>query len=112
MQMHDDARAARQPGEAQAPRQPLAEEKVVAVVQNRGGQQLALAVLLRPEKAKRETFLASFSRRVLHRLAVAALLQLEAAERSRRGEAERDPAARRGRQRGQSGPEDGVFFLR
>src|SRR3954464_10354410 len=111
MQMHDDRRAAREPGEAQAPRQPLAEEKVVAVVQDRGGQQLALAVLLCPGKAKRETLLAGFSRRVLHGSAVAALLQLEAAERRRGGEAERDPAPRGGRQRGQTCPEDGILFL-
>src|SRR4051812_49984775 len=107
MQMHDDRRAAREPGEAQAPRQPLPEEKVVAVVQDRDGQQLALAVLLCPGKAKRETLLAGFSRRGLHGSAVAALLQLETAERRPRGGGERDPAPRGRGGRGGTRPEGG-----
>src|SRR5438270_2609232 len=48
----------------------------------------------------RKALLASFPGRVLHHGAVAALLQLEAAEGSRGGQPERDAAARGRRQRG------------
>src|ERR1044071_6935610 len=98
MQMGDDGRTAGQLDQAEPPRQPLAEEKVVAVVQDGARKQFPLLRLRLPGPLNREALLARFSRRVLHRSASAALLQLEAAERRGGGEAERDAAARRRRQ--------------
>jgi hypothetical protein len=59
----------------------------------------------------RKALLASFSGRVLHRAAVAALLQLEAAESRGGGQPERDAAARGRRQRRQPRPQYRVFAL-
>src|SRR5437773_9114606 len=99
--MRDHSRAAVELHEAQPPRQALAEEKIVAVMEDRIGQELAFRLLRFPIEADGKAVLTRFARRILHRAAVAALLQLEAPECRRRGEAERDAAARRGRQRRQ-----------
>src|SRR5258706_8810210 len=89
--------------QAQAPRQPLAKEKIIAVVEDRASEELAAVGLLFPDDPCRQTVLTNLARRVLHRAAVAAFLQLEAPERRRGGEAERGAAARRRRQRRQPG---------
>src|SRR2546430_10809804 len=76
--MHDERGSARQLHQAQAPRQALAEKKIVAVMQDGDSQQLACSVLEGPLEINREAVLTGFARRVLDRSAVAALLQLEA----------------------------------
>jgi hypothetical protein len=93
----------------QAPRQALAEEEVVAVVEDRLCNELPSGRLFRPPEIYGKAALTSFARGVLDHAACAALLQLEAPERRGGGEAERDAAARRRRQRRQAGAEDGIF---
>jgi len=81
-------------------------------MEHRGREQLALGRLRFPVEPDREALLAGFARRILHRAAVAALLQLEAPERRRGGEAECDPAARGRRQRRHARAQDRVLALR
>jgi len=57
----------------------------------------------------RKALLANLARRILHRAAIAALLQLKAAERRGGGQPERDAAARRRWQRRQPRAQDRVF---
>eukprot|EP01136_Pigoraptor_vietnamica_P035479 Opistho-1_new@100762 len=84
--------------QAQPPGQPLAKEQVVAVVQRGAAEQRALAALLAPAQRRRQALVADLARRVLHRAAVFAGLQLEAAFGGGGREAERDAAACAGRQ--------------
>src|SRR2546422_6993268 len=107
--MRDHRRAAIEFHETQPPRQALAEEKIVAVMEHRIGQELAFLRLRLPVEPDRKAFLAGLARRVLHRAAIAALLQLEAPERRGRGEPKRDAAARRGWQRRQARARDRVL---
>src|SRR5882672_5521870 len=107
--MRDHRRAAIELHEAQPPRQALAKEQIVAVMEQRVGQKLTFLRLRLPVEAYRKALLAGLARRVLHRAAVAALLQLEAPERRRRGKPERDAAARRGRQRRQPRAQYRIF---
>src|SRR6185503_10219787 len=104
MEMRDHDRAAVEPDEAQPPRQALAKEKIVAVVEHRLREELAAFGLRLPIQENRQALLAGLARRILHRAAIAALLQL--------GEAERRAAARCRRQRGQPGAQYGVFSFR
>src|SRR5712692_1271593 len=94
MKVGDHRRAAVEPRESQPPGQPLAEEQIVAMVQDRAREELGIPRLRFPLKLNRKAMLAGFPRRVLHRAAVAALLQLEAPLRGSGGEVERDAAAR------------------
>src|SRR4051812_46942721 len=110
--MSDHRRAAVELHEPQPPGQALAEEKIVAVMEHRRREELAFGRLRLPVEADRQAFLARLARRVLHRAAIAALLQLEASERGRRGEAERDAAARARRQRRLPRAQYRVFSLR
>src|SRR6266850_8069573 len=110
--MCDHRRAAVELYESQPPRQALAEEKIVAVMEHRVGQELAFLRLRFPVEADRKALLAGLARRILHRAAVAALLQLEAPECRGGGESERDAAAPAGRQRRQPRPQDRVLALR
>src|SRR5689334_4596208 len=107
--MRHDRGSAGEPYQAQAPGQALAEKQIVAVVKNGLRKQFAFPILRLPRKAAGKAFLARLPRRVLHRPAIAALLQLEAAERGGCRKAERDPAARPGRQRRQAGPQNRIF---
>ena len=84
--------------QAQPPRQALAEEQVVAVVQHGLAEQLALAALRAPLQPRRQAAVAGLARRVLHRAAVLAHLQFEAAFGGGRRHAERNAAARPRRQ--------------
>src|SRR5689334_22716706 len=102
MEVHHERGPARQLDQAQAPGQALAEEKIVAVMQDGRGEQLAFSVLNSPLEPDRKAVLASFARGILDRPAVATLLQLEAPERGGSREAERDAAARRRRKRRQA----------
>src|SRR5438067_8346517 len=110
--MGDHRRAAIELHEAQSPRQALAEEKIVAVMEHRVGQELAFLRLRFPVEVDRKALLAGLARWILDSAAVPALLQLEASECRRRGESERDAAARRRRQRRQPRAQDGVLALR
>ena len=96
VEVRDDRRSAIELHQAEAPGKPLAEEEVVAMVQDGASQQLSAVGLDFPQEFRRQAFLAGLARRILHRAAVLALLQLEAAHGRRRGEAERDAAARKG----------------
>src|SRR6185503_1774809 len=98
--------------QAQAPRQSLAEEKIVAMVQDRACQQLAFARLPLPVELDRKAALAGFSRRILDRAAFPALLQLESAQRRGGREPKRDAAARRRRQRRKPRAKYRIFLLR
>src|SRR5260221_8334891 len=91
--------------------QPLAKEKIVAVMEHRVREQLAFLRLRLPVEADGQALLAGLARRILHGAAVAALLQLEAPERGSRRKAERDTAACRGRQRRQPRTQDRVLAL-
>jgi hypothetical protein len=102
-------RAASEANQAQAPGQALAKEKIVAVMEHRGCEELALAGLALPRQLRGKAFLARLARRVLHRAAGDAFLQLEAPERSGRGETQRDAASRRRRQRRQPRAQDRIF---
>src|SRR6185369_9703671 len=84
--------------EAEPPRQPLAIERIVAVVQDRLAQQLAGALLRRPHELGRQAHVARVARRILHRLATPADLQREASFGGGRRHAERGAAARERRQ--------------
>jgi hypothetical protein len=99
VKMGNDGGSAREAHEPEAPRQPLAKEKVVAVMKHRGREKLAFTGLRLPGEIDRKTFLARLARRVLHRAAIAAGLKLEAALRCGGGEAERDAASRGRRER-------------
>ena len=98
VQMDDHRRPGVEPHQAQPPRQPLAIERVVAVVEHGLAQQFAGAGLRRPLQLGREAAVAGIARRVLHRLAALAHLQLEPALGGGRGHAERGAAARPRRQ--------------
>src|SRR5260221_14453047 len=80
--------------QAKAPRKALAEEEIVAVMKDGPCEKVTTVRLTFPDDFYRETFLTCFSRRVFPRAGVAAILQLEQAQRPRPGEAERDAAAR------------------
>src|SRR5690349_4383049 len=112
MQMCDHRWAAIEFHEPQPPRQALAEEKVVAVMKHRVRKEFAPRRLLLPVQAQRQALLACFARRILHRAAIAALLQLEAAERRGGGEAKRNTAARGRRQRRHPSAQHRVLALR
>src|SRR3979411_2851959 len=101
MQMGDDRGAAVELHQPEAPGQPLAKEKIVAVMEHRVREQLAFLRLRLPVEADGQALLARLARRILHRGAVAALLQLEAPGRRRGRETEREATARGGRQRRQ-----------
>src|SRR5213075_789694 len=107
--MRNHRRPAIELDQPEAPGKALAEEQIVAVMQDRPGEKLTTVRLTFPDDLYRQAFLARFARRILHGAAIAALLQLEAAHRRRRGEAERDAAARRRRQRRQPGAQDRVL---
>src|SRR5712692_204575 len=109
MKMGHHGRAAVEPRQSQPPRQPLAKEQIIAVMQDGVREEFSIPRLWFPLKLNRKAMLAGFPRRVLYRAAVAALLQLQAALRCGRRQAERDAAARRRRQRRQPCPEDGIF---
>ena len=98
VQVDDHRRPGVEAHQAEPPRQPLAVERVVAVVQHGLAEQLAGAGLRRPLQLGRQAAMAGVARRVLHRLAALADLQLEAALGGGRGHAERGAAARERRQ--------------
>jgi hypothetical protein len=112
VQMRHDRRSAIELHQSKTPGKPLAEEEVVAMVKDGASEQLAAIRLLLPEDLGREAGLARFAGRILHGAAVLALLQLEAPHRRGGGEAERDPAARRRRQRRQPGAQYRILSLR
>ena len=99
MQMGDEDRSAIELDHAEPPRHALAIEQLVAVVEQRFGNEFAGAVLRAPVEPLRQADTAGLARRILHRAAIAADLQLETAARRRRGEPERDAAAQARRQR-------------
>ena len=111
VQVHHQRRAGIEVHEAEAPRQPLAKEQVVAVVQRGGAQQLAFAALLAPVQSRRQALAAGLAGRVLNRAAVLAGLEHEAAFRRAGRDAERDTAARPRRQVHLPGAQDGVLAL-
>jgi hypothetical protein len=98
VQVHDHRRPGIEPHQAESPRQPLAVEGIVAVMEHGLAEQLAGAALRRPGELGGEAPVAGIARRVLHRPAAPAHLQLEAAFGGRRRHAERGAAARPRRQ--------------
>src|SRR5260221_8404513 len=111
MHVRHDRRAAVELHEPKPPRQALAKEKIVAMVQDRVREKLTALRLRLPVEADREAVLARLARRVLHHAAVAALLELETPERGGGGEAKRDAAARGRWQRRQPRAQDWVLPL-
>src|SRR4029077_523573 len=111
VQMSDHRRPAVELYEAEPPWQPLAEEKIVAMVQDRRGEELAARRLRFPVETDRQALLARLARRILPRAAVPALLQLEAPERRGGGKPQCDATPRRRRQRRQARAQHGVLAL-
>jgi hypothetical protein len=98
MQVHHQRRAGVELDQPETPRQALAKEQVVAVVQRGAGDQGALAALLAPVQTPARASHAGFARRVQHRAAIGALLQLEAPHRGGRRQTEGHSAASARRQ--------------
>ncbi len=111
VQVDDQRRAGIQVHQTQAPRQPLAKEQVVAVVQRGLAEQPAAARLLAPGQVGGQAAMTGFARRVLDGVALRADLQCEPAMRRRRGQAQRDPTTRRRRQRRLPGAQHRVLAL-
>ena len=101
MQMHHHRRSGIEPHHSETPRQPLAEEYVVAVGKPRLGDQLARARLPSPRQRGREAAHAGFARRILRGTADRADLQLEPTLGRPGREAKRNAAALPGRQHGE-----------
>ena len=81
----NDVDAGIEADDADAPRQPFAEEQFLGIAQHSFGKQFAAAILQPPDQTVREAGAAYFPRRILHRAAVMTNLKLQPTARRSSG---------------------------